>query len=134
MAFRLPSPSITYRRSQIVQSCGYSVPYFEFKAHRSALLHYAAKFEHPSTEDSPPNLVDGHWRKNNAQSIDGLPGMRDALHARMSGVYEPIEESEPKGNNVADGNGILLAFREWRSLSLFSMGVALGVGLARLST
>ena len=53
---------------KVQDSCGWGVPLYEFKGQRDQFLRY---IEHPSLED---------WHESrlakNAQSIDGLPGLR----------------------------------------------------------
>ncbi|GJJ73509.1 hypothetical protein EMPS_05867 [Entomortierella parvispora] len=53
-------------------SCGYAVPYFDYKGPRPTLLNGFAKKEEEKVTD--------YWRTYNAVSLDGLPGMR---HERM---------------------------------------------------
>jgi hypothetical protein len=53
-------------------SCGFGVPYYEYKENRPTLLNYWGK----KTEDK----VVEYWVKENTQSVDGLPGMK---HERM---------------------------------------------------
>ncbi|KAK0458263.1 uncharacterized protein EV420DRAFT_1544603 [Desarmillaria tabescens] len=67
-------------------SCGYAVPFYEFKSHRTKLLEHAAKVEladidaeeADNTICEPPRPDNGlkqYWIQHNSQSIDGLPGM-----------------------------------------------------------
>lgn len=53
-------------------SCGYAVPYFDYKGERPTLLNGFAKRDEAT--------VNEYWRVKNAVSLDGLPGMR---HERM---------------------------------------------------
>lgn len=46
-------------------SCGYAVPFYEFKGEREALNRWA--------EQKGPNGVKDYWVQNNQTSIDGLP-------------------------------------------------------------
>lgn len=52
---------------RIIDSCGYGVPLYEFKAHRESLPNY---FNDQSTED-----ILAYRRDRNSQSLDGLPGL-----------------------------------------------------------
>ncbi|KAH8924437.1 hypothetical protein BT69DRAFT_1261387 [Atractiella rhizophila] len=73
--------------TKVGSSCGYSVPFFEFVKHRNTLNNYFEKVENPPQEKGdvkeiernaqgiPVNLVE-YWRKKNADSIDGLPGLK----------------------------------------------------------
>ena len=58
---------IRLRVERIAKSCGYGVPRYEFIAHRSELPDYAVEWG--------PERVDAFQRANNAESIDGLPGL-----------------------------------------------------------
>ncbi|KAG0042113.1 hypothetical protein BGZ83_000882 [Gryganskiella cystojenkinii] len=53
-------------------SCGYAVPYFDYRGERPTLLNAFSKRD----EDT----VTEYWRTKNGKSLDGLPGMR---HERM---------------------------------------------------
>jgi Pyridoxamine 5'-phosphate oxidase len=60
---------ITLELDRIADSCGYSVPLYEFVGHRNQLLDWATK----KGEDEL-----AHYREQkNAASIDRLPGLRD---------------------------------------------------------
>ena len=56
-------------------SCGFGVPYYEYKENRPTLLNYWGK----KTEEK----VVEYWVKENTQSLDGLAGMK---HERMDEV------------------------------------------------
>ena len=87
MPFLFPPPSLTTRQTHI-QSCGYAVPLYTFKAHRLKLKELFARKEdedisasahcdHPS-EAEPPRPEKGlkyYWKLKNTQSLDGLPGV-----------------------------------------------------------
>ena len=53
--------------TRIADSCGFSVPYYEYKGERETLLQYAAK----EGEDG----MAVYRQKNNVRSLDGLPGL-----------------------------------------------------------
>ncbi|KAG0245367.1 hypothetical protein B0O80DRAFT_435546 [Mortierella sp. GBAus27b] len=57
-------------------SCGFSVPLYEYKGNRPTLMNYWSKRSDDQVTD--------FWIKENAQSLDGLPGMR---HERMGPKY-----------------------------------------------
>ena len=52
---------------RIIDSCGYGVPLYEFKAHRDSLPNY---FSNQSEED-----ILAYRRNSNSTSLDGLPGL-----------------------------------------------------------
>jgi hypothetical protein len=53
--------------TRVADSCGFAVPLYEFAGHRAQLL--------ASAEKKGPAGVAEYCRKNNAKSIDGLPGL-----------------------------------------------------------
>jgi hypothetical protein len=69
---------------ELEQSCGYAVPFFDFKSHRTRLLAWAAKKEEKDiaaagdSEDHVSGFVDGLkrcWNTKNTKSLDGLTGL-----------------------------------------------------------
>ncbi len=52
---------------RISDSCGYAVPLYDFRGHRTQLIDWAEK-------KGPEGLAD-YQRQKNAESIDGLPGL-----------------------------------------------------------
>jgi hypothetical protein len=52
---------------RIIDSCGYGVPFYEFKQHRDSLPNY---FKNQSTEE----LLE-YRRNRNSRSLEGLPGL-----------------------------------------------------------
>ncbi|KAI0641203.1 hypothetical protein C8Q79DRAFT_885080, partial [Trametes meyenii] len=65
-------------------SCGYAVPYYEFKGHRQILLDFFDKREHADQVDANGRAEKGmraYWEAKNEKSIDGLPGLAHALTA-----------------------------------------------------
>ena len=53
---------------RIIDSCGYGVPLYDFRAHRDSLDNYFSK-------QSDEAILE-YRRQNNAASLDGLPGLR----------------------------------------------------------
>ena len=58
---------IRIRVDRIIDSCGYGVPLYDFKAHRDSLGNYFSK----QSDDA----IWEYRRKNNTESLDGLPGL-----------------------------------------------------------
>ncbi|KAK0627956.1 hypothetical protein B0T14DRAFT_513589 [Immersiella caudata] len=77
---------------QVGSSCGYSVPYYDFKEHRTTLNQFFAKkaerFEQGKKEES----MQRYWALKNAWSMDGLPGLKIGLKAGREEGVEPIEK------------------------------------------
>ncbi|RMZ85438.1 hypothetical protein DV737_g877, partial [Chaetothyriales sp. CBS 132003] len=77
---------------QVGSSCGFSVPYYDFKAHRSILNNYfeqkQAKFEAGNEKESMPR----YWALKNAWSMDGLPGSRIGLKTGKAFSIAPVKK------------------------------------------
>lgn len=66
------------------QSCGYAVPYYDFRGHRQVLLDYLIPCERADQNDPAAHAEKGlkaYWEQKNLQSIDGLPGLIQGLDA-----------------------------------------------------
>ncbi|KAH9855758.1 hypothetical protein C2E23DRAFT_723703 [Lenzites betulinus] len=100
---------------KVGSSCGYAVPYYEFKGHRQVLLDFFAKREDADRADSNAHGEKGlkaYWEEKNMRSIDGLVGLADAPKAeRKPEVREVMrradtsESGEPGGNGMKAVNG-----------------------------
>ncbi|KAJ7589888.1 hypothetical protein C8J56DRAFT_936434 [Mycena floridula] len=75
-------------------SCGYAVPFFDFKAPRNTLHEYFEKVERAG--DSEKGLR-AYWTKKNLKSIDGLPALQIAPN-----TTRPIKPCD--NNTVASDN------------------------------
>ncbi|QIW95366.1 hypothetical protein AMS68_000884 [Peltaster fructicola] len=75
---------------QVGTSCGFSVPYYDFKAHRPILNDFfekkKAKFDAGHEKESMPK----YWAYKNAWSNDGLPSYNHALKAAKSDSIAPM--------------------------------------------
>ncbi|KAJ7062067.1 hypothetical protein C8F01DRAFT_1056964 [Mycena amicta] len=125
-------------------SCGYAVPFFEFKSHRTRLLTWAVKkesldqaHEESNSQDKDTGIVDGlrrYWSTKNAQSLDGLPGLAvapfsDQKFPTKDATFKPDDESErdryySKLLHGTSGLNILVGF---------ALGVAATTAYARFS-
>ncbi|KAI8983182.1 hypothetical protein BD414DRAFT_490178 [Trametes punicea] len=130
-------------------SCGYAVPYYEFKGHRQTLLQYFDKLERADQTVPGAHAEDGlkaYWERKNLRSIDGLPGMAHAPHAErvpecrdeMRLANSPAhgkdaEELERDAAGVtglaANGSGVLVRQALGRQ-RLQEWMIAFGLGLA----
>ncbi|KAI0656849.1 hypothetical protein C8Q70DRAFT_935472 [Cubamyces menziesii] len=133
-------------------SCGYSVPYFEFKGHRQVLLDYFDKRERADQVDPNGHAEKGlkaYWDKENTKSIDGLPGL--ALAPKVERVPDCRDEMRnaemPEGGSgtlaktangngtvAATGSGVLLMKHNLRRQRMqdFVVAFALGVTVAAI--
>ncbi|TFK48057.1 hypothetical protein OE88DRAFT_1665133 [Heliocybe sulcata] len=62
-------------------TCGYAVPFYEFKGHRDTLLDFCNKKELRDLHAEEFNADKGlkaYWRANNVKSLDGLPALEVA--------------------------------------------------------
>ncbi|KAF9408169.1 hypothetical protein BGZ94_002425 [Podila epigama] len=99
-------------------SCGFAVPYMEYKGDRPALVNY---WKSKSEKD-----VHEYWVRKNTFSLDGLPSMR---HEGMGPEWAPQEKKKKKKRATTNDffgltNGSLAV-----NLSLVGLGVAVGVAL-----
>ncbi|KAL1727958.1 hypothetical protein EV714DRAFT_216207 [Schizophyllum commune] len=62
---------------KVGSSCGYAVPFMEFKSHRNVLEQWAAHRERDENAGSGKGMRE-YWRTKNTQSIDGVPGLKFA--------------------------------------------------------
>ncbi|KAI0762750.1 hypothetical protein C8Q74DRAFT_1207453 [Fomes fomentarius] len=96
-------------------SCGYAVPYYEFKGHRQVLLDYFVARETADQKDPSAHSAKGlkaYWQEKNSHSIDGITGLVQAPHA----PYAPVCTDVMKNANAAEGgkvvaNGSLLPLK-----------------------
>ncbi|KAL3710315.1 hypothetical protein TMatcc_004108 [Talaromyces marneffei ATCC 18224] len=64
---------------QAGSSCGFSVPFYEFKEFRETLLEYNGRKEKKYKEGNEGESFPRYWASNNTWSMDNLPGMKTAL-------------------------------------------------------
>ncbi|KAF9096070.1 hypothetical protein BGX29_008755 [Mortierella sp. GBA35] len=68
---------------KVGSSCGYAVPYFDYKGSRPTLTNFWIKKDEQQ--------VANYWVLKNTKSLDGLPGMR---HEKMGPDWIPLSEEE----------------------------------------
>ncbi|RMZ86894.1 hypothetical protein DV736_g5883, partial [Chaetothyriales sp. CBS 134916] len=77
---------------QVGSSCGFSVPYYDFKGHRSILNDHfkqkQAKFEAGNEKESMPR----YWAHKNAWSMDGLASSKIGLETGKAFSIAPIKK------------------------------------------
>lgn len=75
---------------QVGSSCGYSVPFYEFKDYRKTLNQVfekrLEKFEGGNKDES----MDRYWAYKSAWSMDGLPAMQRGLDTGAREAVEPL--------------------------------------------
>ncbi|KAI1379946.1 hypothetical protein F4677DRAFT_299797 [Hypoxylon crocopeplum] len=98
---------------QVGSSCGYSVPLFDFKEHRTTLDDFFKRKEDKFLAGNEKESMDRYWALKNAFSIDGLPGMKRGLEAgRVYGI-EPVKKmvgpfAPKRGATLSTRNGFLV--------------------------
>jgi hypothetical protein len=76
-----------FQIDQVSTSCGFSVPYFEFKGHRPILNEHFATKARKFEEGNEKESMDHYWAFKSQRSIDGLPGMKRGVDfAKKEGV------------------------------------------------
>jgi hypothetical protein len=72
---------------QVGTSCGFSVPYYDFVAHRPILDDHFAKKDKKFRAGDEKESMDYYWAWKSQRSVDGLPGMkRGVAYAEKNGV------------------------------------------------
>ncbi|KAF9121386.1 hypothetical protein BGW39_010572 [Mortierella sp. 14UC] len=103
-------------------SCGWGVPFFEYKGPRETLSRVAAK--------RTQQQIAGYWAKGNTTSLDGLPGMR---HEMMGPEWAVLSsEDRKKLEKFKAMRGVGAAGRWWDlkyvvdNASLVAVGAGIG--------
>ncbi|OCB89493.1 hypothetical protein A7U60_g3288 [Sanghuangporus baumii] len=85
---------------KVGSSCGYSVPYYDFKGDRTQLLEYFQRVEAKTDPNSEnPRSDKGmreYWATKNTQSIDGLPSVQCAPDSKETPTNAWSKEEERK--------------------------------------
>ncbi|KAJ7474748.1 hypothetical protein FB451DRAFT_1246510 [Mycena latifolia] len=92
---------------KVSTSCGYAVPFFDFKAHRTRLLTWAAKKESldvPEVDAHGSGLV-AYWNKSNLKSLDGLTGL---ITAPFTTEMFPAQNTSYKPDNETTGRRLIM--------------------------
>lgn len=98
---------------KVGSSCGFGVPFYEFKGIRPTQKNYWSK----KSEEQ----VAEYWVKKNTYSLDGLPGMR---HPRMGSEW-----SNGPQNGTGQGKGWWELGSGLANVSLVATGVGVGAAL-----
>ncbi|KAF9404934.1 hypothetical protein BGZ94_003868 [Podila epigama] len=96
-------------------SCGYTVPYFDYKGERETLIKLYAKRDQKT--------VTSKWLENNTTSLDGLPGMR---HPSMGKEY-----ADDATSSWFSSSASLFSFgTTLANVTLLTAGVSIGAAVA----
>lgn len=77
---------------QVASSCGYSVPYYEFKDFRNTLNETFARKEEKFELGKSQESRERYWAFKNAYSVDGLPGMKIGYKTGKQQGIAPIKK------------------------------------------
>ncbi|PSK60741.1 hypothetical protein B9Z65_891 [Elsinoe australis] len=77
---------------QVGTSCGFSVPYYDFKEYRPILNDFFANKEKKFKAGNASESMDRYWAYKNAWSMDGMPGMKRGLAAGEAEKVVPIKK------------------------------------------
>ncbi|KAI1392516.1 uncharacterized protein F4822DRAFT_131533 [Hypoxylon trugodes] len=77
---------------QVGTSCGYSVPFFDFKEFRTTLNDFFKRKEEKYLAGNEKESMDRYWALKNAWSMDGLPGMQRGLKAGRLYAINPVKK------------------------------------------
>ncbi|KAH8896434.1 pyridoxamine phosphate oxidase family protein [Thozetella sp. PMI_491] len=77
---------------QVGSSCGWSVPFYEFKSHRDQLTVHWERKDKRFREGKDKETMDMYWAHKSQFSMDGLPGMKRGVEYGKLGKVEPIKK------------------------------------------
>ncbi|CZT06493.1 uncharacterized protein RCO7_04290 [Rhynchosporium graminicola] len=78
--------------TQVGSSCGFSMPLYEFQGCRSTLNEFFEKRVRSEEEGNRKDGIEKYWAFKNAQSIDGLPGLRRGVENGKREKVTPIKK------------------------------------------
>ncbi|KAF4555910.1 Hypothetical protein D9617_2g058750 [Elsinoe fawcettii] len=113
---------------QVGTSCGFSVPYYDFKEYRPILNNFFAektrKFNNGNTKES----MDRYWALKNSYSMDGLPGMKRGQAAlKVEKDVTPLKKMvgplAPKPGSYKVSRGLPLEHVLLVALTCFILGM-----------
>jgi hypothetical protein len=81
---------------QCATSCGFSVPYYDFKGFRPILNDHFAKKEKKFQEGDEGESIDRYWAWKSQLSIDGLPGMKRGVEYAKKHNVAPLKKMKGK--------------------------------------
>ncbi|KAK4943622.1 hypothetical protein LTR66_014595 [Elasticomyces elasticus] len=77
---------------QVGTSCGFSVPFYEFKEFRPTLNDFYEKREKKYIAGDSKSSMPHYWGLKSTYSMDGLPGMKAGLKAKDEYDIEPLKK------------------------------------------
>jgi len=135
---------------KVGSSCGYAVPYYDFKAHRSLLqkwnescdnrdFDFEAKQSLEADSDTFAHEGMRYWQHEwNLKSMDGLPGLQTAHKTPLSTIVRdrpPSQVSVDKTGETGKGKAVSVATRRAEQAKLFVaflLGLFVAIGYSML--
>jgi len=77
---------------QVGTSCGFSMPFYDFKDFRTTLNEFFVKRVAAEEAGNKKDGIERYWAYKNSESIDGLPGMRRGVETAKREKVEPIKK------------------------------------------
>jgi hypothetical protein len=77
---------------QVGTSCGFSVPYYDFKSHRPILDDHFAKKDKKFQAGDEKESMDYYWAWKSQKSVDGLPGMKRGVEFAEKHGVQPLKK------------------------------------------
>lgn len=77
---------------QVGTSCGFSVPFYEFKEFRTTLNEYYARKDAKFRQGNENESIPRYWAQKNSWSMDGLPALNVAQKVQKEQRIEPVKK------------------------------------------
>jgi hypothetical protein len=77
---------------QVGTSCGYSVPFYEYKEHRQTLNEHFERKDERFKQGNENESMPRYWAFKNSWSMDGLPALHVAQKAQKEHNIEPMKK------------------------------------------
>ncbi|KAF2676166.1 hypothetical protein K458DRAFT_447629 [Lentithecium fluviatile CBS 122367] len=77
---------------QVATSCGFSVPFYEWKGWRTTLNDFFEKKEKKFKDGNDEESMDRYWAYKSQLSIDGLPGMKRGYDFAQKNNVAPLKK------------------------------------------
>ncbi|KAH7069941.1 hypothetical protein BKA63DRAFT_519854 [Paraphoma chrysanthemicola] len=116
---------------QCATSCGFSVPYYDFKGHRPILDDFFAKKEEKFQAGDEKESMDRYWAWKSQLSIDGLPGMKRGYEFAKANGVKPLKKMVGKaGEKVERGAATKERVGVEHLLIVLLLGIVIGGALS----
>ncbi|KAG0267019.1 hypothetical protein BG011_009767 [Mortierella polycephala] len=110
-------------------SCGYAVPFFDYRGPRETLVNHFNKKDNEEMKE--------YWLKKNKYSLDGLPGMRNAILGQewIGTNRGPGEELVfASQSNVTKLTNWITSSTGLANVTILTAGIAIGASIVTMAT